>query len=338
MLKEIIKDTVTERLGTLKTSPKGWHTRNCPMCHQRGHGHDTKGRFGIKFSPDGVIALHCFHCFFKSKYAPGNLLSKDFVLFLKVIGVPPADLKKLKFQAFREKEAGEIFAAPKLKGLISSKWKTITLPHESKPVSFWIERKYAHPDLDNVIAYAAERLVNTDHIYWTPQSEHQMKKRFILPFYHNNNIVGYTARYATELPNSSVPRYINNMPDSYVYNLDVQRDYNRKYCILHEGVLDAYVTDGISCLGSINQEQIDLINDLDKVVIVCPDREASGNHLVDAALEQGWNVAFPRWGRDVKDAGCASQLFGKILTTKSIIDSAESNPLKIQVSRKMDKF
>ena len=154
----------------------------------------------------------------------------------------------------------------------------------------------------------------------------------------NKNIVGYTARYIAEIPNNTISRYINKMPDSYVYNLDCQKNYDRQYCLLHEGVLDAYMTDGISCLGSINQEQIDIINDLDKVVIVCPDREDSGDHLVNVAIEQGWMVAFPNWGRNVKDAGRASQLYGRLCATKSIISTAERNPLKIKVSRKMDKF
>lgn len=338
MLSDTLQDVVLGHLGTLKQSPKKWLVRNCPLCVHRGHGPDHKGRFGIKLDGDGHMAISCFNCAFKAKYMPHTLLSRDFVWFLETIGIPKEDVKKLKFQAFREKEAGSIFDAPKLKGNLFNKWVEVDLPDDALPMMTWLEQGCEDANLLRAASYAIERNVNPSGLFWTPLSECQYKKRFILPFYFRKKIVGYTARYTKETTSKVIPRYLNNMPDSFVYNLDAQEDYNRKYCLLHEGVLDAYVTDGISCMGSINQDQIDIIHGLKKEIIVCPDRDKAGGHLIEIAMKEGWAVSFPHWRNDVKDAGKASQVYGRLLTLKSLIDSAERNPLKIHVSRKMDKF
>lgn len=338
VLSELLQTTIITQFSGLKKSPKGWLVTNCPLCVHRGHRPDQKGRFGVKLAGDGHIAISCFNCQFKAKYVPGTLLSRDFVWFLEHIGVPMEDIKKLKFQAFREKEAGDIFDAPKLKGNVIRKWKAMELPKDSYPIMQWLENGCEDRNLLQAAAYAMERNVKLEDIYWSPDTFSQYNKRFILPFRFNGKIVGYTGRYTKEVTNKKLARYINKMPDSFVYNLDAQRDYDREYCLLHEGVLDAYVTDGISCMGSINEDQIHIINGLGKKIIVCPDRDKTGTSLVEIAMQEKWGVSFPHWEDHVKDAGKASQTYGRLLTVKSIMDSVEYNPLKIHVSRKMDHF
>lgn len=338
MLNELLETSILEQFSGLKKSPKGWLVTNCPLCVHRGHNADQKGRFGLKFPGDGQIGVSCFNCAFKAKYVPGTLLSRDFVWFLGKIGIPPDDIKKLKFQAFREKEAGAIFEAPKLRGNLFHKWTPIDLPEDAHPVMTWLNEGCKDKNLLQAVNYAMDRGVNPDDIYWSPDSFSQYNKRFILPYYFRGKIVGFTARYTKDVTSKTLARYINKMPDGYVYNLDAQQDFSRKYCLVHEGTIDAYITGGISCLGSINQDQISIINSLGKEVIVCPDRDSAGEHLVEAALEQGWKVSFPNWAPHVKDAGKAAQVYGRLLTVQSLIESAEKNKLKIHVSRKMDKF
>ena len=107
--------------------------------------------------------------------------------------------------------------------------------------------------------------------------------------------------------------------------------------------MDAVITDGIGLLhNKINPDQVSLVNSLPGQKILCPDRDKDGYGLIEMAIENKWSVAFPHWGRNadgkpVKDAAEAAELFGQLLTIKSIIDSTESDSFKIRVKRKLDQ-
>jgi hypothetical protein len=45
-------------------------------------------------------------------------------------------------------------------------------------------------------------------------------------------------------------------------------------------------------------------------------------------------VSFPEWGEDIKDVNDAVKKYGRIYTLWSIINSKESNSLKIQLRMK----
>lgn len=338
MLCDILKPLVLEHLPALKKSPKGWLTCNCPLCNRRGHRADRKGRFGVTFPGEGQIGVSCFNCFFKAKYVPKTSLSKDFLWFLEAIGVKREDLQKIKLQAFREREGGSLFEDPVLQGSLFKSWKTRRLPKDSFPILTWLENDCNDPNLLRVAEYALSRNISLEDIFWAPTDYNEYNKRFILPFKFRNRVVGYTARYGDDITDGKTLRYINSMPDNYIYNLDAQDNYNRKYCLLHEGVLDAYITTGISCLGSINKEKVEIINRLEKDIIVCPDRDRDGSRLVEVAMEEGWAVSFPKWAPNIKDAGKASEVYGRLLTVKSILQSIERYSLKISVARKLDHY
>ena len=78
-----------------------------------------------------------------------------------------------------------------------------------------------------------------------------------------------------------------------------------------------------------------LIDKLNKRVILCPDRDDAGKDLIEKAVELGWEVSFPPWHSDCKDAADAVQKYGRLLTLKSIVDNATNNKLKIEVKAKM---
>ena len=76
--------------------------------------------------------------------------------------------------------------------------------------------------------------------------------------------------------------------------------------VLCEGPFDAITVSGVSILGSeINDVQRELINNLNRQVIVVPDRDAPGEKLINQAIEFGWNVAFPEWDNKVEDVADA---------------------------------
>jgi hypothetical protein len=71
--------------------------------------------------------------------------------------------------------------------------------------------------------------------------------------------------------------------------------------------------------------------------------DKDGDDLIEIAIKHRWAVAFPNWGRNdhgkpVKDAGEAAEIYGDLLTIKSIIDSRETDAQDIRIKRKMDRM
>ena len=92
----------------------------------------------------------------------------------------------------------------------------------------------------------------------------------------------------------------------------------------------------VSSLGNkLTQAQIDLLNRLETKIIVCPDKDKSGGHLVDIATENNWAVSYPQWDSNIKDTAEAVTKYGRLYTLQSIIKSATLNNAKIQVMKKI---
>jgi len=341
MIHDLIKDLILQNIGPLKSTRKNWKTRNCMLCYLRGESADRKGRFGIKFE-EGKIGVHCFNCSFDASCVTGKTLSKKFEIFLKEIGVSEHDVKKINFELYKEQNKIKATEAIELKGSITKSWVPNQLPKESRTLMSWLESGCNDPEFLKVVQYAIDRkFTNFYNLYWTPiETKFEYNKRLLLPFTYKGVVVGHTGRFADPTVQTSAtrPKYINIMPDNYVYNLDSQSAWNRKYVILCEGVIDAYLVDGVCSIGNtLNLDQISLINRLGKKVIVCPDRDKDGGALVKHAQQQGWGVCFPGWGDGIKDAAKATELFGRILTVQSIIQTAEFNPMKIELTWKLSK-
>lgn len=338
MIQDLLADLIHQHVGILKKTRKGWHQRNCMVCHTRGESPDTRGRFGIRFEPTGKIAVHCFNCSFKATFIPGSTLSKNFKTFMKEIGISSHDIQKLDFELFREKHDVESKDIA-LKGLVTKKWVDHPLPEGSLSLLEWLKHDCNDKDFLRAVNYALSRgFTDLQHVYWTPEKWKLFNKRLILPFRYKNKTVGFTGRFVGTPPSKDMPKYLNVMPDDYLYNLDPQYAYDRKYLIICEGVFDAYFMDGISPSGNtLNDDQVRLIRSLGKEVIVCPDKDRQGGTLVQTAIDNDWGVAFPEWEPGIKDASGAVEKYGRILTLKSIIDSTETNPTTIQLKWKFSK-
>jgi len=339
MILDILKDSIQQNIGPLKQAPKGWSKRNCMLCHTQGHGRDTRNRFGIQYNPQS-IAVNCFNCGFSAGYTEGGDLSKGMKFFLKQIHIGDDFIKQLEFEIFRQKNNikelrdGEVLVdkESKLKTLFKQ-WKTIDLPKDSLKITEWLEHGLTDPNFLKVVNYVLSRhIYDLDGFYWSPEKFNNLNQRLIIPYYFKHNIVGFTSRLCYDTDNKSIPKYYQQCPLDFVYNLDKYADWSRKYVLVNEGVLDAWCVDGISTLGEIGQAKIDIINRLQKQVIVCPDRDKKGGDLVEAAIENNWAVAFPKWNRGIKDASQASEAYGRLLTTHSIISTAVSGKDKIKLT------
>jgi len=167
---------------------------------------------------------------------------------------------------------------------------------------------------------------------YSPDKTWDVDHRLLIPFYWRGDVVGFTGRMFEQ---SDKVKYYTDVQPGYVFNMDAQ-DWTRKFVIVTEGPFDAITISGVSILGSeINETQRELIDGLGRRVIVVPDRDAPGEKLIGQAKEFGWSVAFPEWGDGVNDVADAVAKYGRLFVLQSILKTAESNKLKIDLKRKM---
>lgn len=184
--------------------------------------------------------------------------------------------------------------------------------------------------LSEVIAYVMTRGLDplSNHYYWSPASG--MTNRFIIPFKYAGDTVGWTARRVTD----GRPKYFSDQQQHFIFNLDSVTDQQR-YLFVVEGPLDAIAINGIALLhNDVSDAQHRMIDNLHKEVILIPDRDYSGVHLINRAMELNWAVAFPSWGDDIKDACDAVKEYGQLFVTVDAIKTAVSGKIKINLLKR----
>jgi hypothetical protein len=77
-----------------------------------------------------------------------------------------------------------------------------------------------------------------------------------------------------------------------------------------------------------------LINQLNKEVIVVPDRDHDGPKIIEQAIEFGWSVSFPSWGDGIKDINDSVKKYGRLYTLYTIVKNSVSTELKIRLNSK----
>lgn len=319
----LIIDTVAGYLPPKrKATPSGWISFNAICCHHNGTGADTRGRGGIMIT-EGV-SYHCFNCGFKASWQPGRPLSIKFKKLLQWFNVPTDIITKCTFEALRLKdEEVKTTHVSDIPTFIDK-----ALPLGTKAISEWIENP---PDeLMPVLEYMLARGYTLDDYNWHWTDEDGFQNRLIVPFYYQGHIVGYTAR----LIRDGKIKYISEQQPGYVFNLDRQ-DFSRKFVLVTEGPLDAICLDGCAVMSNeVNTQQINLLNRLQREVIVVPDRDEAGLKLIEQAIEQGWSVSMPDWEEGIKDVNDAMRKHGKLYVLWKIVTSKETMPLKIQLRMK----
>jgi hypothetical protein len=238
----------------------------------------------------------------------------------------------------RHEETGTAFERKKFVD-----FKKKTLPKNSYRLDHWLE-KYVGNDLtqpqyekiDQLLNYLKKRGIGADwyDFYYSPDQTGDFNRRLLIPFYWRGETVGYTGRLF-DTRNKEMKYWTETQP-GYVFNMDAQ-DWSRKFVIVTEGPFDAITISGVSILGSeINDTQRELINGLNRQVIVVPDQDEAGQKLIDQAMEFGWGVAFPEWGAGVTDVADAVLKYGRLFTIQSILKTTETSKLKIDLIRKIN--
>lgn len=322
----IVKETLLQFAPIKrKQTPSGWISFNAPCCHHNGTSADTRGRGGLIGNTDGGISYHCFNCGYKASWQPGRNLSYKMKNLMKWFNAPDDVITKLALDVMKLNE-GETdnFYTVQLPTFVD-----VELPQDAKPIKDIENDIPTH--LIDVLKYMKERNLYLDdyNFYWSPSLGY--RDRLIIPFYYNKKIVGFTAR--TFLPNKR-PKYLSNQQPGYVFNFDEQRP-EKIFVIVCEGPIDAIHVEGVAVLGSeIKDQQVAMINSLNKQVIVVPDKDKAGSKMIETALEQGWSVSMPDWGKDINDIGDCVKQHGKLYTLYSIVNNSESSKLKIQLREK----
>ena len=253
---------------------------------------------------------------------------------MRQFGIEDSDIQRLQLELLKEQDVATLLIKQKKKEKpVHIDWGKMALPEGAMPVKDYVG---GGSDFVNAVEYLYERGFDiTDNRLWYSDTKTpaRMYKRFIIPFFYKGIPVGYTARWIGKPP-EGMPKYYNQQPKSnFVYGLDSQTK-DKNVVIVTEGQLDAIFTDGVA-IGSnnINDDQANIIDSLNKRVIVLPDADVSGMKMVNKAMDRGWGVAFPEWD-DCKDAADAAMKYGRLYTVRSILDSVVTNTTKIKVLAK----
>lgn len=316
-----------------RNSLGGWTSFNCPCCVENGEPRpDQYGRGGIK-SDGETISYHCFNCGFITSHRNGRIINKKFVNFMRYLGIPESDIKKLQIEAIRDKELADgptLFVTRTQVTRVPS-FPDCELPEGSAPLDEWI--RVESPPENAILAakYLIDRGVY-DYLdaYWSPDLLY--RNRVILPFWQGDRIVGYTGR---DITGKSSSKYLTKTPKDFLYGVDKVKGRN-KFLIVTEGIIDAECLDAVGVMSNEATDiQIDYINQFKGEVIVCPDRDRPGKKLIKQAIDNGWSVSFPLWEDDIKDAADAVNRYGKLYTLKSVIEGRISNSTKINVKMRL---
>lgn len=319
----LIIDTVTSYLPPKrKATPSGWVSFNAVCCHHNGNSMDTRSRGGIMIT-EGV-SYHCFNCGFKSSWQPGRPLSVKFKKLLRWLNVEDSLINKCSLEALRLKEDDTFTGTVSLMPTFIDK----ALPMGAKPMLDWINEnpQEMHP----VLEYMYNRGYTIDDYPWHWTNEDGFQNRLIIPFYHQHRIVGYTAR----LIRDGKIKYISEQQPGYVFNLDRQT-HDRKFALVTEGPLDAICVDGCAVMSNeMGPQQIAQLKQLQREIIIVPDRDEAGLKLAEQAIEQGFSVSMPDWPEGVKDINDAVRKYGKLYALWAVVSNKETMPLKIQLRMK----
>lgn len=308
--------------GRKKLTQSGWHSFNAICCQYRGHKPDKRGRGGIRM--DGTNwSMHCFNCGFKCGFILGKSITKNTKQLLTWSGVDQQQIQRWNLESLQHKDLLSYTQLKKEKKKI--KFKEHKLPDaELIDINNPLHKVY--------VDYVQSRNINVNDYPFmiTPNETGRQGNRIIIPYTYQNKIVGHTSRFL----DNKTPKYINEQQPGYVFGIDFQKsDY--EVCILVEGIFDALSINGCALThNTINEEQAELLSQLNRKIIFVPDRDKTGLETCNRALELGYSVSIPNWDTDVKDVNDAVVKYGKLPTLLSILQSATTSKVKIEIQRR----
>ena len=317
-----VQDAVLQLLPSKRRrSPSGWLSFNAVCCHHRGESPDTRGRGGLMTGTDGSISYHCFNCQFKISYRPGWHLGYKLRRWLAWLGADDNLIQRLVIEAVRIRD---IVGQPQ---------------DQPEPVAVKFKQRHLPDDVELIdedpvaLEYCRARAIDLNRypLLVSKRTEYNLNRRVIIPFTWQGELIGYTSRAWDPLVK---PKYHSQYESNYVYNMDRQPS-NAKFVIVVEGPFDAMSVDGIAILSNeCSEVQADIIDTLNREIILVPDRDRAGARLIANAIDYGWTVSYPVWHETCKDVNEAVVKYGKLFVLRTILAARETNKLKIELKRR----
>ena len=310
--------------GKKKTTLGGWHSFNAICCDKRGHKPDRRQRGGIKFTDNNSWTYHCFNCSYSCHFELGRSLNQRVKDLLKWSGIDEVQIQRWNLESIQNKDLLDFTRKFK-------KVKPISLKEKTLPECIVLDVNNEEHKV--YVDYLKKRSIDVSKhtFYVTPNDEGRNGNRIIIPFTYNNKIVGHTSRYLDDRK----PKFITeNQQTGYVFGYDFQKP-DWQVCILVEGIFDALSIDGCALThNNISSEQAQVLKQLNRQIIMVPDRDKAGLDICDTALHLGYNVSLPEWESDIKDVNDAVIRYGKVPTLLSILQCATNSKIKVEMRRK----
>ena len=312
--------------GKKKSTSNGWISFNAPCCHHLGHKQDKRMRGGIKSNGENW-SYHCFNCNFKCGFTLGRQLTSNTKKMLNWLGVDESQINKWNLESLQHKDLLDLTRVIKQKKKV--KFEEVELP----------EADLIDPNNEKhqvFIDYLHGRGIKYDEYPFmvTPNEQGRNGNRIIIPYTFEGKVVGYISRYL----DNRIPKYIKEQQPGFVFGYDLQKP-NYEVCLVFEGIFDALSFNGCALTHeTISDEQAEVLRRLNRRIIVVPDMDKTGLGIIDRALELGFQVSLPDWGKGIKDANDAVLKYGRLPTLLSILQNATNSKIKLQMMRtKIDK-
>jgi hypothetical protein len=307
-----------------KASPSGWVSFNAVCCHHNGNAPDKRSRGGIKTSEQGW-SYHCFNCGYTASFILGRTLSYKARRLLSWLGVPERDIELANLESLRHRS---------IHGIVEDRQRVANI---LQGIEF--EERELPPGSELITSehlryweYCRDRRVPEDFPMMTPirtDGIHWTRPCVVVPFTHNNKIVGHTARFI----DGKRPKFISEQQPGYVFGVDLQ-PANWQHVLVMEGIFDALSIGGVALLhNEVSDAQARLIRSLGREITVVPDQDQAGLELIDRAVELGWAVSIPAW-EHCKDVNDAVKKYGRLGTLLTIMQARETSRIKIELRKK----
>lgn len=304
-----------------KQTSAGWISGNAVCCIHNNESMDKRGRGGLLVHPDSW-SYSCFNCGFTASFKVGRHLSLKARKLLIWMGIPKEEIERINLESIKLRNIETLITDKQRNQVTVNKitFDEINLPSDLEVIS--------DKDFPLEWQYLKERCIG--NYPCMVQLKNRIRKHAIVPFTHDGVIVGYSYRYLDNYK----PKYLNTSQSGYVFGCDLQHPL-WKYAIVVEGIFDALSIDGLAVMhATISDAQAQLLNSLNKEIIVVPDFDEPGMKLIDRALELNYAVSMPDWPTDIKDTNDAVKKIGKLATLITIIAAKETSKVKIELRRR----
>lgn len=277
-----LQDVIQSSIPLPAKDNSGFHSMRCQVCN------DYKVRAGFKFDADKVI-YNCWNCSTAAVYTElSGSISKKFRSILHAYGVDDAEISAAVNSSF-------FVTATASSHSLSSLTQTVTTtPPDVLPAG---SLRLGHSDqfLDQqqpLIEYLTSRCVDAHQHSFYFSTGPRFKNRVIIPFYRNGQLIYWQAR---SIDAHEKKRWDNSPMNrtAVMYNMDALAGSSAAPLLVTEGVFDAMMFGGVALCGSkLNDSKIALLRTSRRELVFVVDKDSNGRSLAQAALANGWSIAF----------------------------------------------